>query len=137
MTGAGGRTGGLCVKELAKAGSDAFVPLPIVRSAKSAQKVEAANGLASGAARVLDIASADVAAAAAALEGADALVIATSAVPEIVYWSLIPVMLKKLLRSDNPGRPSFKWKAGQTPEQVDWLGQKLQIDAAKAAGVKR
>ncbi len=34
-------------------------------------------------------------------------------------------------------RPSFKWKEGQTPEQVDWLGQKLQIDAAKAAGVRQ
>jgi hypothetical protein len=29
------------------------------------------------------------------------------------------------------------WKEGQSPEKVDWLGQKLQIDAAKAAGVKR
>lgn len=34
-------------------------------------------------------------------------------------------------------RPSFNWKAGQTPQAVDWVGQKLQIDAAKAAGVKR
>lgn len=63
--------------------------------------------------------------------------IATSAVPQIVFLSLIPVMIKKLLRSDNPGRPSFTWKEGQDPEKVDWLGQKLQIDAAKAAGVKQ
>jgi hypothetical protein len=34
-------------------------------------------------------------------------------------------------------RPEFGWKADQLPEQVDWLGQKLQIDAAKAAGVNK
>ncbi len=33
--------------------------------------------------------------------------------------------------------PDFTWKAGQEPEQVDWLGQKAQVDAAKAAGVKK
>jgi len=107
----------------------------------------------------------------------DALVIATSAVPQIVYFSLLTVMIKKLFKQEGARwvggwvggwlvgarltqqgclcqlvalllkpsipsrrtstRPSFKWKEGQTPEQVDWLGQKLQIDAAKAAGVKQ
>ncbi|KAF6265326.1 hypothetical protein COO60DRAFT_1479875 [Scenedesmus sp. NREL 46B-D3] len=33
--------------------------------------------------------------------------------------------------------PGFTWKKGELPEQIDWLGQKVQIDAAKAAGVKQ
>ncbi|GBF95759.1 hypothetical protein Rsub_08195 [Raphidocelis subcapitata] len=125
------------MKRLIAGGADEYAPVPIVRSDKSAKKVEGDNGLPAGSARVLDIAANDLAAATAALQGCDALVIATSAVPQIVFLSLIPVMIKKLLRSDNPGRPSFTWKEGQNPEKVDWLGQKLQIDAAKAAGVKQ
>ncbi|VAI39150.1 unnamed protein product [Triticum turgidum subsp. durum] len=34
------------------------------------------------------------------------------------------------------GRPEFYYEDGAYPEQVDWIGQKNQIDAAKAAGVK-
>lgn len=33
--------------------------------------------------------------------------------------------------------PGFTWKKSERPEQIDWLGQKVQIDAAKAAGVKQ
>ncbi|KAI3988439.1 hypothetical protein MKX01_026253 [Papaver californicum] len=32
--------------------------------------------------------------------------------------------------------PEFYFEEGQYPEQVDWIGQKNQVDAAKAAGVK-
>ncbi|CAF1812396.1 unnamed protein product [Brassica oleracea var. botrytis] len=35
------------------------------------------------------------------------------------------------------GRPEFYFDEGAYPEQVDWIGQKNQIDAAKAAGVKQ
>ncbi|KAK4348507.1 hypothetical protein RND71_031262 [Anisodus tanguticus] len=35
------------------------------------------------------------------------------------------------------GRPEFYFEDGADPEQVDWIGQKNQIDAAKAAGVKQ
>ncbi|PRW44340.1 NAD(P)-binding [Chlorella sorokiniana] len=70
-----------------------------------------------------------------AMQGADALVIATSAVPKINYLSLVPVMLAKLFKKEGV-RPSFTFKEGQMPEQIDWEGQKAQIDAAKAAGVK-
>ena len=31
----------------------------------------------------------------------------------------------------------FHFDRGQTPRHVDWLGQRAQIDAAKAAGVKK
>lgn len=135
VTGAGGRTGGLVVKRLV-AGPDKFEAVPVVRSKQSADKVEATYGLPKGAARVLDVASGDAAAATAALAGCDALVIATSAVPEILKLSLIPVILAKLFKREGV-RPQFRWKEGQTPESVDWRGQKVQIDAAKAAGVKQ
>merc|ERR1712196_405894 len=36
----------------------------------------------------------------------------------------------------DPGRPRFRFAPGGTPEEVDWIGAKLQVDAAKAAGVK-
>ena len=62
----------------------------------------------------------------------------TSAVPQILPFSIAKVLLKKVvLRRAEPGRPKFKFARGGTPEEVDWLGAKLQIDAAKAAGVKR
>lgn len=58
-----------------------------------------------------------------ALAGCDALVILTSAMP-------------KLKKPPLPGeRPEFEFELGGMPEEVDWIGQKNQIDAAKAAGV--
>ncbi len=66
--------------------------------------------------------------------GCNALVIATSAVPQIVWTSMFKVLLGKL--RGQQVRPDFTWKAGQTPEVLDWLGQKAQIDAAKKAGVE-
>lgn len=61
-------------------------------------------------------------------------VIATSAVPKIKPLSLIPVLLAKLTGKQGV-RPQFTFKADQFPEQIDWQGQKAQIDAAKAAGL--
>ncbi len=66
----------------------------------------------------------------------DALLIATSASPQISKRSLVKVLLGKLLRKKGL-RPSFKFRAGGTPEEVDWLGQKAQIDAAVKAGVSK
>ena len=65
----------------------------------------------------------------------DALLIATSAVPQIKKRSIAKV----LLLADpvvKGGRPEFRFRPGGTPEEVDWVGQKAQIDAAKEAGVK-
>ena len=70
------------------------------------------------------MAQADAAALQAALRGCDALVICTSATP-------------KMAGPPKEGeRPVFNYPAGGMPEQVDWHGQKAQIDAAKAAGVR-
>ena len=34
-------------------------------------------------------------------------------------------------------RPEFSFPEGASPEEVDWLGAKNQIDAAKAAGIRK
>jgi hypothetical protein len=36
-----------------------------------------------------------------------------------------------------PKRMEFVYPKGGSPEEVDWLGAKAQVDAAKAAGVKK
>ena len=62
------------------------------------------------------------------------VVLCTSATPKIIKRSLVKLMFNKVL--GRPGRPEFKFGPGGTPEEVDWIGAKLQIDAAKEAGVR-
>ena len=59
-----------------------------------------------------------------ALKDCDALVILTSAVPKIVT------------PPSEGQRPEFEFAPQGLPEEVDWLGQKNQIDAAKQAGIE-
>lgn len=61
-----------------------------------------------------------------AFSGIDALIILTSSVPK----------MKPGFDPAKGGRPEFVFDEGGYPEQVDWLGQKNQIDAAKEAGVR-
>lgn len=143
VTGAGGRTGGLIIKQLLEKADNSVVGT--VRSKASSSKLQFDAEKASLV--ELDLAAAAAAAAAdnadnpavnefaAALQGADALVIATSGVPQIKYSSLFGVIAGRLI--GRKAMPGFTWKKGELPEQIDWLGQKLQIDAAKAAGVKQ
>jgi uncharacterized protein YbjT (DUF2867 family) len=60
-----------------------------------------------------------------AIQGIDSLIILTSAVPRMKPFDVAI------------GRPEFYFEDDAYPEQVDWIGQKNQIDAAKAAGVKQ
>mmetsp|Transcript_24741 Transcript_24741/g.52479 ORF Transcript_24741/g.52479 Transcript_24741/m.52479 type:complete len:376 (+) Transcript_24741:91-1218(+) len=78
-----------------------------------------------------------------ALDGAEAMVICTSAVPQISKTSVIKAMLKIPLNILNPKKKAinfrdlqFKYKEGQYPEMVDYVGQKKQVDFAKKLGVK-
>ncbi|KAF6265324.1 isomerase [Scenedesmus sp. NREL 46B-D3] len=144
VSGAGGRTGQLVVKKLLEQ-KDNFSVVATVRAKGSAGKLTSAGlpvsslvefDLAAAAGTAGSASNAAAAGLAAALQGADALVIATSGVPQIKYLSLIPVMLAKITGKEGV-RPEFSWKQGQNPQQIDWLGQKVQIDAAKAAGVKQ
>ncbi|KAL3761848.1 hypothetical protein ACHAWU_009013 [Discostella pseudostelligera] len=79
-----------------------------------------------------------------ALENAEAMVICTSAVPQISKLSLFKAILKIPLNILNPEKKKainfrdlqFKYKENQYPEVVDYVGQKKQIDFAKKLGVK-
>jgi len=114
VTGAGGRTGGIAFGKLKKM-SDKFVTRGLVRK-EGAEHVE---GLFIG-----DITKPETLKS--AFEGIDALIIVTSAVPK----------MKPGYDPSKGGPPEFYFEEGGMPEEVDWIGQKNQVDAAKAAGAK-
>ncbi|KAK4796321.1 hypothetical protein SAY86_028647 [Trapa natans] len=99
--------------------SDQFVARGLVRTEESKEKIGGAADVYVGDIR-------DVGSIVPAFEGMDALIILTSAVPK----------MKPGFDPTQGGRPEFYFEDGAYPEQVDWIGQKNQIDAAKAAGVK-
>ncbi|PWA44971.1 NAD(P)-binding Rossmann-fold superfamily protein [Artemisia annua] len=119
VTGAGGRTGQIVYKKLKERSSE-FTARGLVRSEESKSKIGGADDVFIG-----DITKPETLAP--AIGGIDALVILTSAVPK----------MKPGFDPTKGGRPEFYFEDGQYPEQVDWEGQKSQIDAAKAAGVKQ
>ncbi|PNG99450.1 hypothetical protein TSOC_014772, partial [Tetrabaena socialis] len=134
VTGAAGRTGALVIKKLVERKAD-FEAVAIVRNASSKPKL-VQLGLPEQAIREVDLASSGENAFTTAFAGCDTLIIATSAVPVLKPLSMLAVFWAKLTGGKGV-MPEFGWKEGQLPEQVDWIGQKLQIDAAKAAGVRR
>lgn len=117
VTGATGRTGSLVLKKL----RDDSNEFEAVGLARSHSKVEELFGSTEGFV-IGDIK--DKSSLNSAISGCDALVILTSAVP-------------KMTKPPSQGqRPEFEFAPGGLPEEVDWIGQKNQIDAAKQAGVK-
>lgn len=119
VTGAGGRTGQIVYKKL-KERSDQFVARGLVRTAESKEKIGGADDVFVG-----DIRNAE--SIIPAVQGIDALIILTSAVPK----------MKPGFDPSKGERPEFYFEDGSYPEQVDWIGQKNQIDAARAVGVKQ
>ncbi|CAH8356801.1 unnamed protein product [Eruca vesicaria subsp. sativa] len=129
VTGAGGRTGthslrsfrfGKFVYKKLKERLDQFAARGLVRTKESKDKIGGEDEVFIGYIR-------DPAAIATAVQRIDALVILTSAVPQ----------MKPGFDRRKGGRPEFYFDEGAYYEQVDWIGQKNQIDAAKAAGVKQ
>lgn len=120
VTGAGGRTGQIVYTKL-KQRIDQFTAKGLVRSEESKAKIGGADDV-----YVADITKPESLSLAFA-SGIGALVIVTSAVPK----------MKPGFDPSKGGRPEFYFEDGGFPEQVDWHGQKNQIDAAKAAGAKQ
>ncbi|OAY43677.1 uncharacterized protein At5g02240 [Manihot esculenta] len=118
VTGAGGRTGSIVYRKL-KERSGQYVARGLVRTEESKEKIGGAKDVYVG-----DIREAE--SIAPAIQGIDALIILTSAVPK----------MKHGFDPSKGERPEFYYEDGAYPEQVDWIGQKYQIDAAKDAGVK-
>jgi uncharacterized protein YbjT (DUF2867 family) len=71
-----------------------------------------------------------------AFKGADSVILCTSAVPKIKYFSLAKIFLSKIFGQAN-ARPEFYFIEKGDPYYVDWLGAKNQIDAAKKSNVKQ
>eukprot|EP00238_Polyblepharides_amylifera_P005805 CAMPEP_0196591838 /NCGR_PEP_ID=MMETSP1081-20130531/71034_1 /TAXON_ID=36882 /ORGANISM="Pyramimonas amylifera, Strain CCMP720" /LENGTH=329 /DNA_ID=CAMNT_0041915343 /DNA_START=151 /DNA_END=1140 /DNA_ORIENTATION=- len=137
VVGAGGRTGKLVLEKLL-AQPQRFEAKGMVRSEKSAEKVRSSLPSSADALCLGDITSPSLPAAVKdCCEGYDALVLLTSAVPKIKILSLIVSIVTKILPGVDAKRPEFSYPEAGTPEKVDWLGAKNQIDAAQAAGIKR
>ncbi|XP_058209114.1 uncharacterized protein At5g02240-like [Rhododendron vialii] len=119
VTGAGGRTGQIVYRKL-KERTDQYVARGLVRTEESKEKIGGADDVFVGDIRNVD-------SIVPAIQGIYALIILTSAVPK----------MKPGFDPSKGERPEFYFEDGAFPEQVDWIGQKNQIDAAKAAGVKQ
>lgn len=117
VTGATGRTGSIVVEKLRQCPAE-FTVVGLARSqAKVEQLFGSSDGFVFGDLKEPSIITS-------AIAGCQALVIVTSAKP-------IPKSEPK------PGeRPELGFAPGEMPEQIDYEGQKYQIDAAKAAGVE-
>ncbi|KAJ4804987.1 NAD(P)-binding Rossmann-fold superfamily protein [Rhynchospora pubera] len=118
VTGAGGRTGQLAYKKIK--GRPEYMARGLVRTEESKSKIGGADDVFVGDIRNIDSISQ-------AFQGIDALIILTSAVPK----------MKPGFDPSKGGRPEFYFEDGSYPEQVDWIGQKNQIDTAKEVGVKQ
>lgn len=117
VTGVTGKTGSLVFQKL-KQRSNEFEAIGFARSPdKALQLFGSTDGLLFG-----DIQNPIILSS--AMQGCQALVILTSAIP-------------KMVTPPAPGeRPSFYFDAGEMPETIDWIGQKNQIDAAKEQGIE-
>jgi uncharacterized protein YbjT (DUF2867 family) len=130
VTGAGGRTGSLVLQKLLKIPNvEAY---GLVRSEKSAGNIYKVGG------KKENVVLADVTNLTeleSAFKGADKVILCTSAVPKIKIFSIIKTIVLKLFRKTS--RPEFTFPPNGDPYNVDWLGAKNQIDAAKKVGVKQ
>lgn len=118
VTGAGGKTGRLVLQKLLERPT-LFAPVGVVRTAQSKAQVVQECGVPESQIRIADICNFQVMQQ--ACQGMHAVIICTSATPAPTG------------EMTQDGRPKFGFPNGQ-PEQVDWLGQKHQIDAAQQSG---
>ncbi len=116
VTGATGRTGLLVVNKLRQL-SDKFEVFGFAINSEKVKELFGSNeGFFTG--NISDESSLET-----ALKGCDCLVIVTSAVPK----------MKAPPQEGKP--PEFEFEPGGMPEEVDWIGQKNQIDIAKKLGI--
>ena len=114
VSGAGGQTGSRVLK-LLESKPETFSAVGLVRTEESKASLPETSEVVVGSIT-------DPAALKECMSGCDALIICTSATP------------KPSSETTPEGRPIFGFPNGQ-PEEVDWIGQKNQIDAAQKAGV--
>lgn len=137
VTGAAGKTGQLVFEALDQHAN--FEPKALVRSEASAKKLRKKTGAGLDQIVVCDVTEMDHDM---SLDGCEAMIICTSAVPSISKVSLLKSFLKapiNMLRGKKAidfRAMKFVWKKGQYPEMVDYHGQVKQIDLAKKLRMK-
>ncbi|MDJ0660986.1 MAG: SDR family oxidoreductase [Crocosphaera sp.] len=116
VTGATGRTGSLVVKKLRQL----FEQFEVVGLGRSEDKIKQLFGSTEGffTGNINEKSTLET-----AFKGCDSLVILTSAVPQMKS------------PPQEGQRPEFTFEPGGMPEEVDWIGQKNQIDMAKELGI--
>lgn len=127
VTGAGGRTGRLVYQQLAE--NPKVEAVALARSTKAQKSLKKLV-------KTPNIVAVDIADSTkleAAMQGCDAVVLCTSAVPKIKLFSIVKVLWAKLRKKEGV-RPEFSFPENGTPEEIDWLGAKKQIDAAVKSG---
>lgn len=144
VTGAAGRTGQLVFASLMR--SSQYYPLGLVRTEKSAKKLmKEVDSCGLEHVWVCDVTTLDPEGSAGFPNGiadAEAMIICTSAVPKMKKRSLAKALLKAPFKSIRGKKPfdfrdlQFYYNEGQHPENVDYKGQRAQIDLAKKLGVK-
>jgi uncharacterized protein YbjT (DUF2867 family) len=122
VTGAGGQTGQIAFRRML-ARRDEFDPIGIVRNAQRRDEL-VEKGVPADNVRIADVT--DPAAILEALEGCEALLIGSSAKVATLEFDTGVI-------DPATGRPKLGFPKGQ-PYEVDWLGQKHQIDAAQKCG---
>ena len=130
VTGAAGRTGAQVFQKLLQIPE--YETVGLVRNSKSAKKLIKLGG---NKENIVTCDITDFNGLKAAFQGADKVILCTSAVPKINFWSLIKSIFLKLFGIIS--RPKFIFPKNGDPYNVDWIGAKNQIDAAKAVGVKQ
>lgn len=135
VTGAAGKTGRLVVRRLLQLGIESFVTRALVRSAESEAELRRFLGrLAQG----LEVVHGDIKKIDTleyAFRGIDAVIVLTSSKPQVNRLSQAGAMaLKFASLGFSASQPSYDFPYGESPQEIDWVGQKNQVDVAKASG---
>ena len=136
VSGAGGQLGSIVVNKLLQS-SQAYDVRALVRSEGSSVKLDGRLGPNARNARphvfcgdIMDPSSLT-----GPMQDARALIITTSAAAKLDSFALSKMYLAKMM-GDGEAKMKYSYPPGGSPEAVDWVGQKNQIDAAVACGVE-
>jgi nucleoside-diphosphate-sugar epimerase len=144
VTGASGRTGRL-VFEALQNDPRFSQPKALVRSQSSAKKLrQAISDVGLDQIVICDVVTALTGGAPppVALQGYEALILCTSAVPRVSKWSLLqaflraPINLLQRKKAIDFRSFKFKWNNNQYPELVDYQGALAQFELAKQLGIR-
>jgi hypothetical protein len=114
-----------------------FNPIGVVRTEKSGKKLVKKNkevGCTDDNVICSDILDEKVLTEAFSKVKAKKLVVCSSAVPKIKFWSILKVLFFKLIRREG-AKPEFRFAEKGDPYHVDYLGAVSQFKAAEATGV--